>query len=550
MLHSGILRGNRERGVALLISIFALVLISGVAVSLIIMAGTESKLSASYRRSVSAFYAAEAGIEEARERLVENSPNSLRGDPNFLNPLLPVPGQVMYIVNRGANDPDFDPQSDTGEYYDFQYEYEFGVPPVSNSLQRATSAAMTRSGDATPLPPLHYKWVRITLKTEEMAGIDLNGDGTIDNTTAIRVMGNDTQCVPGSPGCTNDPNLPITTSVVFRVTSYSRDEFGARRMVQAELAELPNVNPNGAIASKAGVDINGNFNAFGAWPPIVTEKCGSGKSVVTMPTCGKFVGGAVQADCTQPYDPVADTCGGLPRPRKDYCNVGNPVDSVTSAGSITAGASYDTVPDAGSSCTTTGPGCISTVDPQEALNGNISDWPYDMDQIIQYFQPPVSEPITNVSGVSCGGFDTDGNRNCSGAGVQMGTLPSPWPPDPGTDPSGFQPRLVYAETGESGLVKLTGASSGSGILVVEGDLEIQAGFQWYGLIVVRGVVTFLGGGSTSTNIVGGILAGESVTDASTTTGGSVSITYSSCAYRKFNRDAPLRYLSFREIPNP
>ena len=61
-------RRNQEAGVALLIAIFALMLISVVAISLIVSAGTESALSGNYRSSTSAYYAATAGLEEGRGR--------------------------------------------------------------------------------------------------------------------------------------------------------------------------------------------------------------------------------------------------------------------------------------------------------------------------------------------------------------------------------------------------------------------------------------------------------------------------------------------------
>jgi hypothetical protein len=547
-----------ERGVALLISIFALVLISGVAVSLIVMAGTETNLNLNYRRSVTTFYAALSGLEEARERLVCNSPNSLRKlDPNgkcpdedplnlnpiFPNPAMPVAGQVIYIVNPSAGDPAFDPQSSAGTpYYDAQFEDEFGAPPAPNPAQILQSAAMAT---AQNMPPLFYKWVRITLKSEAMGGVDLNGDGILDPNNALRAQGNDNQCVNGSPGCVADPNRPVSSNPVYRLTAFALEPNGSRRMVQAEVAEMPTVNPTGAIASQAGVSINGNFNAFGAWPPIVTTTCGSGKAASKIPTCGAYEDGKVVGDCSKPYDATTDMCGTEPRSRKDYCNVGNSVDGVTSQEGISSG-NYSEVPESGSACDTTKPGCIFTASPNQALRPNVTDWPYDMDQIIDMYRPPLTKPIEEFPGVSCDPA-VDGDRACRGQGVKLGELPSPWPVPPNTPEPTYSPELVFADVGPGGLLKLTGASSGAGVLVVEGDLEIQAGFQWYGLIVVRGVVTFLGGGATPTNIIGGILAGKSVTDATTTTGGSVSIIYSSCAYRRFNQDAPLRYLSFREI---
>jgi len=50
-------------------------------------------------------------------------------------------------------------------------------------------------------------------------------------------------------------------------------------------------------------------------------------------------------------------------------------------------------------------------------------------------------------------------------------------------------------------------------------------------------------------VFGGILAGSSVTNVTSTTtaGGSVMVTYSSCAFRYNTQALPLRYLSFREI---
>ncbi len=530
---------QQQRGVALLIAIFSVLLISAVGVALIVISGMETAINANYKRSTAVFYAAQAGLEEARERLVFNAPDTLRGNPSFPNEGLPVPGQMLYIVNPAPGDPAFNPQTGPAAYLDTEYQKEFGVPLLANPTQIVQSSALTTASNQ---PPLNYKWVRITLKTEAMTGVDLNGDGVLDNVTALRAMSTDSQCLPGMPNCTTDPSLPVTITPIYRATAFALDATGSKRMLQAEFAEVPTFNPNGAIASQAGVTLNGNFNAFGAWPPIVMATC----SKVTIPTCGGYVKGKVVGNCSNPYDPTTDTCNGVPRSHKDYCNVANGVDSVASAGNISSG-NYDLVPDQKSACATNDPGCIFTVSPQKALDPNIPNWPYNMDQIMNILAPPVTEPITNVSGVSCGTW-TSGNRTCNGQGVRIGTLPSTWPPPANVQQLDNQTRLVFADVGSSGLLKLTGASSGSGLIVVNGDLTIEGGFQWYGLIVVHGTVTFLGGGSTPTNIYGGVLAGKDVTNANTTTGGSVSIVYSSCAYRTFNQNQPLRYLSFREIP--
>ncbi len=61
---------RRERGVALLIAIFALLLVSVVAIALIVSSGTDSALASNYRTSTGAYYAALAGLEEGRGRLL------------------------------------------------------------------------------------------------------------------------------------------------------------------------------------------------------------------------------------------------------------------------------------------------------------------------------------------------------------------------------------------------------------------------------------------------------------------------------------------------
>jgi hypothetical protein len=70
--------------------------------------------------------------------------------------------------------------------------------------------------------------------------------------------------------------------------------------------------------------------------------------------------------------------------------------------------------------------------------------------------------------------------------------------------------------------------------------------QFYGLIIVRGVVKFSGGGSDKTNIFGSILAGKSSVD-DTVLGGSAAIHYDQCALQGNNTPAPPRMISSREI---
>ena len=59
----------------LLIAIFVLMMVSVVAIALIVSSGPESALAANYRSSATVYYAAMAGLEEARGRLQPKNPN-------------------------------------------------------------------------------------------------------------------------------------------------------------------------------------------------------------------------------------------------------------------------------------------------------------------------------------------------------------------------------------------------------------------------------------------------------------------------------------------
>jgi hypothetical protein len=67
--------------------------------------------------------------------------------------------------------------------------------------------------------------------------------------------------------------------------------------------------------------------------------------------------------------------------------------------------------------------------------------------------------------------------------------------------------IVYFNT-NSTYVKLNSFTNGCGILMVEGDLAVQGGFHWYGVILVTGSITFTGGGGK--NVTGAMLAGGTV----------------------------------------
>ncbi len=207
---------RRESGIALLIAIFVLLLISVVAISLIVSSGTESALAGNYRSSTGVYYASLAGMEEARGRLMSKNPDSfLKTAPaNFL----PQPGTqwdigyVRYILNPGPTDP-----LDTRTTWpDTEYDSEFGRGKLGAANVVTTQSVWNVAPlNALPVPGPLYKWVRINPVSE----VSLQ------------------QVAPYGDGHAADPTKPI----YYDGTSLTITPTGAQEVLEiTSLAVLPN----------------------------------------------------------------------------------------------------------------------------------------------------------------------------------------------------------------------------------------------------------------------------------------------------------------------
>src|SRR5215813_965691 len=91
---------HKERGVALLLTIFGLLLLTAVAAAMMFSSDSETQIAVNYRDSQTASYAAMAALQEARDRI-----HPVSGDlgASFLG-YVPTQtpdngGQVLYIIN-------------------------------------------------------------------------------------------------------------------------------------------------------------------------------------------------------------------------------------------------------------------------------------------------------------------------------------------------------------------------------------------------------------------------------------------------------------------
>ena len=119
-------------------------------------------------------------------------------------------------------------------------------------------------------------------------------------------------------------------------------------------------------------------------------------------------------------------------------------------------------------------------------------------------------------------------------------------PAPGAtqqDPSSCNEHNVVYYNTNSTFIQLAGGTSGCGILLIEGDLNVHGGFQWYGVILVSGSIVFSGGGGK--NVTGSIMAGGEV--SADLVGGDANIIYCSHAISEQTDYLPLIVLRWAEI---
>ncbi|MGH7631217.1 MAG: pilus assembly PilX family protein [Gemmatimonadales bacterium] len=81
----------------------------------------------------------------------------------------------------------------------------------------------------------------------------------------------------------------------------------------------------------------------------------------------------------------------------------------------------------------------------------------------------------------------------------------------------------------AGNLHLSGGSRGQGILLVDGDLTITGGFQFYGLVIAKGAVDLGGTGSDGGKVFGGLFSQNIEINDQSIIHGNASVQYSNCA---------------------
>jgi hypothetical protein len=223
-------RRRSEDGIALLIAIFVLLLISVVSIALLVSSGTETALGANYRYSSTVYYAALAGLEEARGRLLPKNPNYL--GLSVIPTLLPV-GHAVYVINRLPSET-VAPWNSGDAYYDNEYQNEFGAQPTSWQ-----SVYSVWDNNVQGIPGPLYKWVRINPATEASLYIDVNYSGSYNTTRPLYYdpAHLDTNGNPW-PSLISTFSPPSTAVQALEVTALAELPNGSKKILQYLVAPM------------------------------------------------------------------------------------------------------------------------------------------------------------------------------------------------------------------------------------------------------------------------------------------------------------------------
>lgn len=247
--------GKSEQGIAMLTTLLALLVLSAIGAGLVFMTTTETQVNSNYRSEQIAYFAAKAGMEEARSRMMKNAPNSVFG----LLPQAPPTDTntgVLYIVNQGAASSTVQPWVAGTPYMDDELCHDgytlnglqsqstatqdihcSTVPsnqtPGANSWFQTVNSTLPFSGTSGALP---FVWVRIAMKLNGSIQQYPVSSATGTSATTPVCWNGATEVLLNAVNCAS---MKPTASPVYLVTALAVSATGARKMVQADVAATP-----------------------------------------------------------------------------------------------------------------------------------------------------------------------------------------------------------------------------------------------------------------------------------------------------------------------
>jgi hypothetical protein len=506
-------RRRSEAGVALLIAIFVLLLIGVTAIALILSSGAESALAGNYRSSASVYYAALAGVEEARGRLLPSNPDYLGPALTALGTPL-APGKVIYILNPNpltgeiVNPTDL---TNPATYPDTEYQKEFPGTPITN-LQQPNSVS-----PAAGLPGPLYKWVRINAATEKSLNVDVNNDGTLDTGTPLFFDPSHVDPQTGNP----KPSLivtaapPSSAAQALEITALAALPNGTQKLLQyvvASSASAANLNFTGAGSQSpsfpAALTLDGNNVNFDG--PTSTAFNINGNDQFRVGSCAPGTNAVSAIGYTNGSDPsLSNILSGIVAGNQShYSGAGTASPNVSNVNGLPA--NYQT---------------------PSGLDSLVQNITQGADSVIQ-------GPVTQSDSPSP-------NNVFPSAMISPNSNPNPNP----------MPMTVVVN---GDLAINNWHDTGYGVLVVTGTLTYDPDASWNGIILVIGQGQFISTRGGSGQINGAVFVARTRDSSGhllptlgaasyRQTGGGQGIYYSSCWINASQRPSTYKVLSFRQL---
>jgi hypothetical protein len=228
-------RSAGQRGVALIIALLVLLLITAVGMGMIVMSNSETNISSNFRDEQTAYFASKAGIEEVRDRLRAGATNSLLLPTTLANALPGSASGILYVINPLGGETVAPWLLAGNNYPDNELVKEMNCTGTAPTGAWWVPTVPTASTSYAPSPILQWKWVRV------MAKINKSDTGctrvtSVDGTTlGQRVCWTGTHEVTtllGNCGLAGPNYLPV-----YELTSLAVTSSGSRRMMQYEVAQ-------------------------------------------------------------------------------------------------------------------------------------------------------------------------------------------------------------------------------------------------------------------------------------------------------------------------
>jgi hypothetical protein len=483
----------------LLLALIALLIISAVAATLLYMTAGETSLVSNQRLAARAYTSGLGGLEEGRARLSTGDAGYIGNTdpadaiPDFTIPMPDAVGEVLYVLNPNpsgeftlANITGTPCPSATNPYCDWEYNNEWGAGALAAATKTSVTSDMVSLDAALPsFPIMPYKWVRITVLTEQAARRDINGDAALDNTTVVTWDALTNKMMLG----TNPDRL-----LVYRVTALSLVPMLApltgftQKMVQYDVSgSTTNLAFPAAISLVGASSTCGLTNTCDCKPaahPAGSYTCGGtdpvapgsgndanadGKQYCDSPTdfgpsnamyakgqdqSSPPSGGGPAIGCTDPL-----TCYDCRNELINFDRLSNWTGNDGTTGTATGDISGTIDPDLASTS-----GLLSTL---QVFNGMA-------DQVFSAGDPPPQQ-------------DGDATNDLvQPPGGDWATA------DLGQCDSTINHPVITVIDGDANL----GSNGGCGVLVVTGRLTVQGAWSWKGVVIVvgEGYVDSSGGG--------------------------------------------------------